>query len=86
MEKNDIKGDAPLGYTVEGVLALAGGRGAVAKSLGVSVQAVAKWDKRIPANHAREVAVMAGLPLEIVRPDLVQRGHCQVCASEATAE
>jgi len=67
--------DEPVGFTVEGVLALAGGRGAVAKALGVSVQSVAKWDRRIPSQHARKVAVLAGLPLEIVRPDMVQRGH-----------
>lgn len=67
--------DEPVGFTVEGVLALAGGRGAVAKELGVSVQSVVKWGRRIPAPHARKVAVMAGLPLEIVRPDMVKRGH-----------
>lgn len=75
MTKKMSNSDEPVGYTVEGVLALAGGRGAVAKELGLSVQSVAKWVRRIPAHHAREVAIMAGLPLEIVRPDMVQRGH-----------
>ncbi len=70
-----FRGDEPVGFTVEGVLALAGGRGAVAKNLGLSIQSVVKWGRRIPARHARNVAVMAGLPLEIVRPDMVQRGH-----------
>ncbi len=65
-------GDEPIGYTVEGVLALAGGRGEVARRLGVSVQSVAKWGRRIPGPHARSVAIMAGLPLAIVRPDLVR--------------
>ena len=69
--------DAPIGYTVAGILAMAGGGGAVAKKCGVSVQTVTKWDRRIPDRHAQTVAVMAGLPLEIVRPDLVQRGHAQ---------
>ena len=64
--------DEPVGFTVEGVLALAGGRAAVALALGLTIQAVAKWDRRIPAKHAREIAIMAGLPLEIVRPDLVR--------------
>lgn len=75
MTKKMSNPDEPVGFTVEGVLALAGGRGTVAKALGVSVQSVAKWDRRIPSPHARAVAVMAGLPLEIVRPDMVQRGH-----------
>jgi hypothetical protein len=69
--------DEPYGYTVDGVLALAGGRGAVAKAIGVSVQTVAKWARRIPDRHARQVAILAGLPLEIVRPDLVHSGHDQ---------
>lgn len=64
--------DEPVGFTVEGVLSLAGGRAAVAVALGLTIQAVAKWDRRIPGKHAREVAIMAGLPLEIVRPDLVR--------------
>ena len=75
MTKKMSNSDEPVGFTVEGVLALAGGRGAVAKELGVSVQSVVKWGRRIPAPHARKVAVMAGLPLEIVRPDMVKRGH-----------
>jgi hypothetical protein len=65
-------GDEPVGYTVEGVLAQAGGRGAVARRLGVSIQSVSKWGRRIPGPHAREVAIMAGLPLAVVRPDLVR--------------
>ena len=73
MSKNQThKPDEPIGYTVEGVLGLAGGRGAVARKCGVSVQTVAKWDRRIPASHARTVAIMAGLPLAVVRPDMVQ--------------
>lgn len=63
--------DEPLGLTVEGVLAMAGGRAVVSKKLGLSIQTVAKWSRRIPAQHARPIAIMAGLPLEIVRPDLV---------------
>lgn len=51
---------------------MAGGKAAVARRLGLTLQSVAKWDKRIPARHAREVAIMAGLPLEIVRPDMVR--------------
>ena len=69
--------DEPIGYTVEGILAMAGGRGAVATKLGISVQSVVKWERRIPAPHARKIAVMAGLPLEIVRPDMVQRVHSE---------
>jgi len=64
-------------------LAMAGGRGAVATKLGISVQSVVKWERRIPDRHARTVAIMAGLPLEIVRPDMVQKGHEQAAAHAA---
>lgn len=63
--------DEPIGFTVQGILAIAGGSGEVARKLGITVQAVLKWDRRIPSQHAREVAIMAGLPLAVVRPDLV---------------
>lgn len=71
------KGKMPIGFTTVGVIQLAGGAGAVARSCNVTVQSVAKW-KYIPGKHARTVSIMAGLPLEIVRPDMVQRGHDQV--------
>lgn len=64
----------PVGFTVSGIVAMAGGVTAVAKSCEVSPQAVSKW-KYVPAKHARKVAIMAGLPLEVVRPDFVQAGH-----------
>lgn len=63
----------PIGFTVSGVVAIAGGSSTVAKECGVSPQAVHKW-KYIPRKHARKVGVMAGLPLEIIRPDMVQSG------------
>lgn len=65
----------PIGFTVSGIIGLAGGAGVVARACGVTIQSVNKWTKRIPAIHARTVAVRAGLPLEIVRPDMVQSGH-----------
>ena len=64
----------PVGFTVSGIEALAGGVTAVAKACEVSPQAASKW-KYIPSKHARKVAIMAGLPLEVVRPDFVQAGH-----------
>lgn len=64
----------PIGFTVSGIVAMAGGVTAVAKACEVSPQAVSKW-KYVPAKHARKVAIMAGLPLEVVRPDFVQVGH-----------
>lgn len=77
MSKNETKPgvrppDEPLGYTAQGIVQTAGGCGAVAEKLGLTVQTVAKWDRRIPGPHARQVAIMAGLPLEIVRPDMVR--------------
>jgi hypothetical protein len=62
---------SPVGFTVEGIIGVAGGKAVVARACGVTIQAVAKWGRRVPAKHARTVAVMAGLPLEIVRPDMV---------------
>lgn len=65
----------PIGFTVSGIIDLAGGAGVVARACGVTIQSVRKWTRRIPAIHARTVAIRAGLPLEIVRPDMVQSGH-----------
>ncbi|CAB4122639.1 hypothetical protein UFOVP33_31 [uncultured Caudovirales phage] len=66
------KNQEPFGFTVSGIIGLAGGAGEVARACGISVQSVAKWSRRVPSIHARTVAVRAGLPLEIVRPDMVQ--------------
>lgn len=74
---NQTVTDEPFGFTVEGVLNAAGGRAAVAKACGISIQSVAKWTRRIPDAHAQRVAVLAGLPLEVVRPDMARRGHEQ---------
>lgn len=79
-KKQLLPTDSPVGFTVAGVLALAGGAGAVAKRCDVSIQTVTKWGRRIPDRHARTVAIMAGLPLEIVRPDLVRSGHKEASA------
>lgn len=64
--------ESPIGYTVEGIIGVAGGKAAVARACGVSIQSVSKWGRRVPAKHARTVAILAGLPLEIVRPDMVR--------------
>ena len=69
MQKKPSK--SPVGFTVKGIVGSAGGATVVARACGVSPQAVFKW-LYIPSKHARTVAVMAGLPLAIVRPDLVQ--------------
>jgi hypothetical protein len=61
----------PLGFTTRGVVEMAGGAAVVACKLDLTVQAVAKWT-RIPGKYAREISIMAGLPLALVRPDLVQ--------------
>jgi hypothetical protein len=62
---------SPIGFTVDGVIGVAGGKAAVARACGVTIQSVAKWGRRVPAKHAKTVAILAGLPLEIVRPDMV---------------
>lgn len=68
--------DEPVGFTVQGILDMAGGRNCVANALGLTIQTVDKWERRIPGKHARRVAIMAGLPLEIVRPDHVKSCAC----------
>lgn len=72
---NKFKSDEPIGFTVDGIIARAGGCAAVAKELGLAFQTVSQWNRRIPSTHAFRVAIMAGLPIEIVRPDLAQTGH-----------
>lgn len=59
----------PVGFTVQGVVAAAGGPAALARELEITAQSVHNWTK-IPTRHARRVAVLAGLPLAVVRPDL----------------
>lgn len=66
----------PIGYTVTGIIGLAGGPKIVAEKLDIHVQSVLKW-RYIPSWHAQKVAILAGLPLEIVRPDMVSTGHEQ---------
>lgn len=65
------KSRQPIGYTVQGVVAKAGGVPFLSKDLGVTSQTIHKW-RQIPSWHAQRVAVLAGLPLAVVRPDLVQ--------------
>jgi len=65
------KSKFPVGFTTRGIVQLAGGAGVVANACGVTVQSVAKW-KYIPGPHARQVSIAAGLPLAVVRPDMVQ--------------
>lgn len=60
----------PVGYTVTGVIETAGGPSAVAKACEIPIQSVVKW-RYIPGWHARKVAILAGLPLAVVRPDMV---------------
>jgi hypothetical protein len=61
----------PIGFTVQGVVAKAGGVPVLARDLGVPSQSIHKWTK-IPNRHAHRVAVLAGLPLAVVRPDMVR--------------
>ena len=66
------RSDEPIGFSVAGIIDLAGGPAEVARRLGLTIQTVAKWDRRIPGKYARDIAIMAGLPIKIVRPDHVQ--------------
>ncbi len=51
----------------------AGGISALARSLGVSRQAVFQW-KRIPAERVLAIEVHTGVPRYELRPDLYPRG------------
>ncbi|MDI1347910.1 hypothetical protein [Aquabacterium sp.] len=66
--------DEPFGFTVRGIIDLAGGPATVARHFDLSVQTVAKWGRRVPGIYARDLAILAGLPLAVVRPDHVQGG------------
>lgn len=59
----------PIGYTVRGVVVKAGGIQTVATALGLTQNAVRNWTT-VPAKHAETVAMMATLPLAVVRPEL----------------
>jgi hypothetical protein len=61
----------PIGYTVRGIIERAGGPAKLATELKISYQSVYNW-KTIPSKHATKIAILAGLPLKIVRPSMVQ--------------
>ena len=79
---NKVRRDAPLGYSVQGIVELAGGAANVSRLLTengmqITLQGVTRWASRIPREYAQAVAIFAGLPLEIVRPDMVRAGHAE---------
>ena len=57
----------PVGYSIRGVVILAGGREAVCEALGIHS---CRW-KTIPDKHVRKVSEMCGIPISELRPDLV---------------
>lgn len=69
--EGDKRPDAPISYSVQAIVAMAGGPRKVAERFGLVQQTVNAWSIRIPGIYAREVAIMAGLPIELVRPDFV---------------
>lgn len=44
---------------------------ALAKELGLSLQAVSKWD-RVPFKHLSKISRESGIPRQILRPDLYE--------------
>lgn len=49
----------------------AGGRGAVARSLNVTPEAVRQWEVvKLPAERAVDLARLSGVPRSLLRPDL----------------
>ena len=62
--------------SIEKAIEKAGGRGAVAKALGLTVEAVRQWtldDRRIPATRAVELEKISGVHRSELRPDLWER-------------
>ena len=57
---------------LERALAAAGNRAELARRLGLSRQAIAKW-RRIPADQIIAVEAATGIPRETLRPDLYRR-------------
>lgn len=51
------------------VFAASGGVGTLARSLGLSRQAVAVWH-RVPFKHLNKVSDLTGIPRQLIRPDL----------------
>jgi hypothetical protein len=62
---------SPVGYTIKYVVNKAGGAKVLSEMLGITKQAVYRW-KAVPVDHAELVSRLSGLPLAIVRPDLVE--------------
>lgn len=47
-----------------------GGRRALASAMGVSVQALVRWRRRIPAERVLGLEALSGVSREVLRPDL----------------
>lgn len=62
--------------SIEQAIEKAGGRGAVAKSLGLTVEAVRQWtlkDRKIPPKRAVELEKISGVHRSELRPDLWEK-------------
>lgn len=45
-----------------------------AHALGISPQALAKWEKRgVPIHHVKRMAALAGIPKHELRPDVYEK-------------
>lgn len=64
MRKPKIRSDG-----MQQAIAAAGGAPALARTLGLSHQAVFKWTK-IPSRQVIPIEALTGVPREILRPDL----------------
>ena len=57
--------------SIEEAIKKAGGRGAVAKALGVTPEAVRQWiTRKIPAERAVDLEKISGVHRSALRPDL----------------
>lgn len=57
---------------IKTLISKAGGARKVGEAFGISTQAVYKW-QAVPAKYAVDVAAMAGMKPEVVRPDVFRK-------------
>ncbi len=59
-----------------------GGRRALAAAMGVSVQALVRWRRRIPVERVIALEGLSGIPRAVLRPDIYGSGSpANGCAS-----
>lgn len=67
-------------FSTESVIAAAGGVQRVAKSIGISQQAVYQWfEKGIPLKRIQAISQLSGIAIEHLLPELFAAGDSTTC-------